>query len=242
MHTTVNRGGLSVSGVARLYPSAEALQAVSFDIAPGTVAAILGPSGAGKSTLLNVIAGLDRPTAGSVVLDGVDLASLPDRELVALRRERIGVVFQYANLLPMLTVEENALLPLALACREPDALWLEDVFAAVGLEGRRHDRPAALSSGERRRAVIARALVGRPALLLADEPTGGLDAPAAAQVLSVLDDVAAQLGPTVVITTNDPRAAESAEQVFVLHDGRVVEVSALRSRVPPLGSHTRKGV
>jgi len=232
MKTTTEQYALSVSGVSRRYPDGvEALDGVSFDIAPGAFTAILGPPGAGKSTLLHVIAGLDRPSAGSVVIDGVDITALPDRELVALRRATIGVAFQFANLLPMLTVEENALLPVALAGSTPDRGWLDEVFASAGLEGRRYDRPSVLTSGERRRAVIARALVGHPALVLADEPTAELDAPAAAQVLSVLHDVAARLGRTVIVATNDARAVRSADQVLLLRGGRVAEVSPLVARV-----------
>jgi putative ABC transport system ATP-binding protein len=228
MQTTHNRRGLSVVDVARRFPDGgRGLEDVTFHVEPGSLAAILGPAGAGKSTLLHVISGLDRPTSGSVTVDGIEISALPDRELVALRRERIGVAFQYANLLPMLTIEENALLPLALAGRDADEWWVAEVFETVGLAGRRHERPLTLTSGERRRVVIARALVGKPALLLADEPTAGLDAPAAAQVLSVLEDIAARLGMTVVITADDPRAARSADLVLALRDGRMVEAGVL---------------
>jgi putative ABC transport system ATP-binding protein len=182
----------------------------------------MGPSGSGKSTLLHVLAGLDRPTSGSVVLDGTELTGLDDGELTRLRRDKLGFVFQFFNLIPVLTAEENVLLPLSIAGREPDRAWLEQLLHTVGLDDRRGHRPAELSGGQQQRVALARALVSRPAVVFADEPTGNLDTRASAEVLALLRRAVDEFGQTAVMVTHDPEAAAYADRLVVLRDGRVV--------------------
>jgi putative ABC transport system ATP-binding protein len=189
----------------------------------------MGPSGSGKSTLLHVMAGLDRPTSGSIVLDGVELANLDDRALTELRRDKIGFVFQTFNLLPVLTAEENILLPLKLAGRDPDREWLERLLETVALQDRRTHRPSELSGGQQQRVAVARALVTRPAVIFADEPTGNLDSKSSADVLALLRRAVDELGQTVVMVTHDQDAADIADRTVVLVDGRVARDE---SRVP----------
>jgi putative ABC transport system ATP-binding protein len=217
---------VTASGVQRRYgegPAAvDALDGVSVSFEQGRFSAIMGPSGSGKSTLLHVLAGLDRPTSGSVVLDGVELAGLDDGELTALRRDKLGFVFQFFNLLPVLTAEENILLPLSIAGREPDREWLERLIRTVELEDRRTHRPAELSGGQQQRVAIARALVSKPAVVFADEPTGNLDSRSSEEVLRLLRHAVDDFGQTVVMVTHDPEAASYADHLVVLRDGRVV--------------------
>ena len=201
----------------------EALRGVSLDVARGKVTAIMGPSGSGKSTLMNILAGLDRPSEGSVLVDGVDITTLNDKKLTLLRREKIGFVFQFFNLLPMLTAEENILLPLSLAGRKPDKGWIEELMHAVAIEGRRRHKPSELSGGQQQRVAIARALVARPAVLFADEPTGNLDSSSSAEVLSLLRRSADELGQTIVMVTHDPKAAARADRILFIADGRIVK-------------------
>jgi putative ABC transport system ATP-binding protein len=200
-----------------------ALDEVSVDFSAGRMTAIMGPSGSGKSTLMHCIAGLDSVTAGSVLLGDTDLATLGDRDLTRLRRERVGFVFQSFNLLPTLNARENITLPLALAGRTADPEWLDVVIGAVGLGDRLRHRPSELSGGQQQRVAIARALVTRPEVVFADEPTGNLDSRAGAEVLAFLRRAVDELGQTVVMVTHDPGAAAHADSVVFLADGRVVD-------------------
>ncbi|MDI2128410.1 ABC transporter ATP-binding protein [Yinghuangia seranimata] len=197
-----------------------ALDGVSITLPTGTFTAIMGPSGSGKSTLLQCAAGLDRPTSGSVHLDGVDLGGLGERRLTRLRRDRIGFVFQAFNLLPSLTVLDNVTLPLRLAGRTAKKADVMAVLDRVGLAERHHHRPHELSGGQQQRVAIARALVTRPAVVFGDEPTGALDTRTAHDVLTLLRDSVRQAGQTVVMVTHDPVAAAFADRVVFLSDGR----------------------
>jgi putative ABC transport system ATP-binding protein len=201
----------------------DALRGVTVSFARGEFAAIMGPSGSGKSTLMHLMAGLDTPTSGSVVVDGVELAGLGDAGLTRLRRERIGFVFQAFNLLPVLTAEENILLPLRIAGRRPDPEWLETLLDAVGLQDRRTHRPSELSGGQQQRVAVARALITRPAVVFADEPTGNLDSRASADVLALLRRAVDEFGQTVVMVTHDARAAATADRIIELADGEIVD-------------------
>jgi putative ABC transport system ATP-binding protein len=198
-----------------------ALDRVSVDLAPGSFTAIMGPSGSGKSTFLNVAAGLDRPTSGSVTLGYTDLASLSERKLTILRRERIGFVFQAFNLLPSLTVAQNINLPLRLDGHRARRSAVRDVAARVGLDKRLRDRPSQLSGGQQQRVAIARALVTRPEVVFADEPTGALDTRTGRDVLALLREIVDGDGHTVVMVTHDPVAAANADRVILLADGRI---------------------
>ncbi|MET8908015.1 ABC transporter ATP-binding protein [Micromonospora sp. NPDC004551] len=207
------------SGLSRVV----ALDGVDLDLAAARFTAVMGPSGSGKSTLLHCLAGLDRPSAGSVRIGDADLARLDDRRLTRLRRDRIGFVFQKFNLLPTLTAEENIVLPLAIAGRRPDPGWLGRVVAAVGLTDRLRHRPAELSGGQQQRVAVARALITRPWVIFADEPTGNLDSRSGAEVLRLLREAVDTLGQTVVMVTHDPKAAAHADRVVFLADGRLVD-------------------
>jgi putative ABC transport system ATP-binding protein len=199
----------------------DALAGVSVEIARGAFTAIMGASGSGKSTLMHLMAGLDKPTGGTVELDGVDLGKLDDKHLTELRRDRVGFVFQAFNLLPVLTAEENLVLPLTIAGRKPDAAWLESLVETVGLKDRRTHRPSELSGGQQQRVAIARALISKPAVVFADEPTGNLDSNASAEVLNLLRRAVDEFGQTVVMVTHDATAASYADRLVVLEDGRV---------------------
>ena len=198
-----------------------ALDEVSVDFGAGRFTAVMGPSGSGKSTLMHCVAGLDSLTDGEVFVGDVELGTLPDRELTRLRRDRIGFVFQAFNLVPTLTAQENIVLPDRLAGRRPDAAWLDEVVGAVGLGDRLAHRPSELSGGQQQRVAVARALAGRPALILADEPTGNLDSHSGAEVLDLLRRAVDDMGQTVVMVTHDPRAAAVADEAVFLADGRV---------------------
>jgi putative ABC transport system ATP-binding protein len=200
----------------------DALRGVSLGVARGELVAVMGPSGSGKSTLMHALAGLDRPSSGTVTIDGIEIGSLDDDKLTKLRREHIGFVFQFFNLLPMLTAEENVLLPLQIAGRKPDKAWVEQLFATVGLADRRKHRPAELSGGQQQRVAVARALVSRPTVLFADEPTGNLDSQTGAEILELLRVSAVEYGQTTVMVTHDPRAATIADRILFLADGLVV--------------------
>jgi putative ABC transport system ATP-binding protein len=204
----------------------EALDGVSVSFERGRFSAIMGPSGSGKSTLLHVLAGLDRPTGGSIVLDGVELSELDEGGLTELRRDKLGFVFQFFNLLPVLTAEENIVLPLSIAGRDPDREWLERLIETVELGDRRTHRPAELSGGQQQRVAVARALVSKPAVVFADEPTGNLDSRSSEEVLRLLRQAVDEFGQTVVMVTHDPEAASYADQLVVLRDGRVVHTAA----------------
>jgi putative ABC transport system ATP-binding protein len=200
----------------------DALAGVSVAFEEGRFGAIMGPSGSGKSTLMHVLAGLDKPTSGSVVLGGVDLTTLDDAELTKLRRDKLGFIFQFYNLLPVLTAEENILLPLSIAGREPDREWIERLIRTVDLEDRRTHRPAELSGGQQQRVAVARALATKPDVVFADEPTGNLDSRASEEVLALLRQAVDEFGQTVVMVTHDPEAAAHADRLLVLRDGRIV--------------------
>ncbi|HWF55364.1 MAG TPA: ABC transporter ATP-binding protein [Solirubrobacteraceae bacterium] len=202
-----------------------ALRGVSVELARGSFTAIMGPSGSGKSTLMHLLAGLDRPTAGDVWLGLTKLTDLGDGDLTRLRRSRIGFVFQAFNLLPMLSAEENILLPLRIAGEEIDREWLEWLLVAVGLQDRRRHRPPELSGGEQQRVALARALMSRPAIVFADEPTGNLDSQAGELVLSMLRRAVDELQQTVAIVTHDPTAAAHADRILFLRDGVLVRES-----------------
>ncbi|MCK9248937.1 MAG: ABC transporter ATP-binding protein [Solirubrobacteraceae bacterium] len=199
-----------------------ALDGLSVGFASGGLTAIMGPSGSGKSTLMHCVAGLDRADSGTVTVDGVDLSGLDDRRLTELRRDRIGFVFQAFNLLPVLTAEENIVLPLTIAGRTADADWLEQLIATVGLGDRRHHRPSELSGGQQQRVAVARALASRPAVVFADEPTGNLDSRSSEEVLGLLRRAVDEFGQTVVMVTHDAHAASFADRLIVLKDGAIV--------------------
>jgi putative ABC transport system ATP-binding protein len=200
----------------------DALTGVSVEFPASRFAAIMGPSGSGKSTLMHILAGLDRPTAGSVRLDGTDLTSLDDRALTELRRDRIGFIFQTFNLLPVLNAEENILLPLSIAGRTPDREWFDRLVDTVGIRDRLTHRPAELSGGQQQRVAVARALVSRPAVVFADEPSGNLDSKASGDVLDLLRHAVDDFNQTVVMVTHDAHAASYADRLLVLADGRIV--------------------
>jgi len=200
----------------------DALAGVSVAFPPGEFAAVMGPSGSGKSTLMHVLAGLDAPTSGSVLIDGVEVAGLDDKDLTQLRRDKIGFIFQAFNLLPVLTAEENVVLPLSIAGRKVDDEWLERLLDAVGLTDRRTHRPSELSGGQQQRVAVARALVTRPAVVFADEPTGNLDSHSSADVLALLRRAVDEFGQTVVMVTHDPTAAETTDRIVELADGLIV--------------------
>jgi putative ABC transport system ATP-binding protein len=201
----------------------EALRGVTLDIERGRLTAVAGPSGSGKSTLMHLLAGLDKPTEGSVAIDGVDLASLNDTQLTKLRRKHVGFVFQFFNLLPMLTAEENVLLPVSLAGEKPDTEWIEQVLDRVGLADRRTHRPSELSGGQQQRVAVARGLISRPTVLFADEPTGNLDSATGKEILTLVRESVDVYGQTTVMVTHDPRAAEIADRVVHIADGLVVK-------------------
>jgi putative ABC transport system ATP-binding protein len=199
-----------------------ALDNVSVELPSGRFTAIMGPSGSGKSTLMHCLAGLDRPTSGTVVIDGTDLAGLDDGELTELRRDNVGFVFQFFNLLPVLDARENVLLPLKLAGRDADQARFDRLIDAVGLADRLDHRPAELSGGQQQRVAIARALLSEPAVVFADEPTGNLDSHSSEEVLGLLRTAVDEFSQTVVMVTHDPVAAAIADRVLVLVDGRIV--------------------
>jgi putative ABC transport system ATP-binding protein len=207
-----------------------ALDDVTLDLPPGQFTAIMGPSGSGKSTLMHCLAGLDTLTSGQVLIGGTDLASLSDRQRTILRRDRLGFVFQSFNLLPTLTAVENITLPADLAGRTPDPAWLQTVVAKLDLSDRLRHRPSELSGGQQQRVAVGRALISKPEVVFADEPTGALDSKASTELLQFLRSVVDDLGQTVVMVTHDPGAASYADRVVFLADGAVVEELADPSR------------
>ena len=212
-----------LEGVSRVYQrgasSIRAVQRISLEVARGEFLAIMGPSGSGKSTLLNLIGGLDRPTDGDILIEGRSTRGFTEAEWTTLRRERIGVVFQFFNLLPGLTARENVALPLLLRGDADHGTRVEDCLAAVGLTHRGEHRPAELSGGEQQRVAVARALAHRPALLLADEPTGNLDSKVGREIVQLIKTLARQGGQTVVLATHSRDAAAEADRVLIMRDG-----------------------
>jgi putative ABC transport system ATP-binding protein len=200
----------------------DALRGVTLDVEQGKLTAVMGPSGSGKSTLMHILAALDKPTSGSVWIAGNDLGTLNDTETTKLRREHIGFVFQFFNLLPMLTAEENVVLPLTIAGEKPDREWREELLKKVGLQDRRSHRPAELSGGQQQRVAIARALVSKPTVVFADEPTGNLDSKTSGEILDLMRDSVDSLGQTTVMVTHDARAAAIADRILFLADGLIV--------------------
>jgi len=206
-----------------------ALRGVTVAFPAGQFTAIMGPSGSGKSTLMHLLAGLDRPSSGSVVVDGDELADLDDKRRTALRRDKLGFVFQAFNLVPVLSALENITLPLTLAGRKTDQAWLDTLVDAVDLRDRLTHRPAELSGGQQQRVAIARALIARPAVVFADEPTGNLDSVSSHEVLELLRRAVDEFGQTVIMVTHDAGAAAVADRVLVLRDGEVVHDGAADS-------------
>ena len=217
---------VSAVDVSRVYGEGEAavraLDGITVGFPARRFTAIMGPSGSGKSTLMHILAGLDRPTTGSVVLDGVELTGLDDRRLTELRRDKVGFVFQSFNLLPVLDARENIVLPLSIAGRKPDEEWLDSLIQTIGLSDRLDHRPSELSGGQQQRVAVARALASRPAVIFADEPTGNLDSKSSGELLDLLRRSVDEFGQTVIMVTHDPTAASYADRLLVLGDGRVV--------------------
>ena len=200
----------------------DALADVSADFQRDRFTAIMGPSGSGKSTLMHILAGLDAPTSGTVSVDGTEISGLDDAELTELRRDKLGFIFQFFNLIPVLTAEENIVLPLSIAGRAVDDEWLQRLVETVGLSDRLTHRPAELSGGQQQRVAVARALMSRPAVVFADEPTGNLDSKSSEEVLGMLRQSVDDLGQSVVMVTHDPEAASHADRLVVLRDGQIV--------------------
>ena len=222
-----NGNVVSAAEVTRRYGEGEAavdaLRGVSLEVKPGELVAVMGPSGSGKSTLMHLLAALDKPTNGTVLIAGQDVGSMSDSEITKLRREHIGFVFQFFNLLPMLNAEENIRLPLTIAGEKPDPEFFEKLLKRVGLTDRRSHRPAELSGGQQQRVAIARALVSQPTVVFADEPTGNLDSKTGGEILDLLRGSAEEMGQTMVMVTHDAQAATIADRVLFLADGVIVE-------------------
>jgi putative ABC transport system ATP-binding protein len=223
----VGAGVVAAREVTRRYgedaTAVEALRGVSLEVRAGELVAVMGPSGSGKSTLMHIMAGLDKPTTGSVVIAGSEITDMDDTKLTQLRRDHIGFVFQFFNLLPMLSAEENIVLPLTIAGARADRAWLEELLSRTGLTKRRRHRPAELSGGEQQRVAMARALVTRPTILFADEPTGNLDSKTSGEILDLLSASASDYQQTIVMVTHDPRGASIADRILFLEDGLIVK-------------------
>jgi putative ABC transport system ATP-binding protein len=199
-----------------------ALAGVTVDFQAGHFTAIMGPSGSGKSTLMHCLAGLDELTSGSVWIEGTNLTELKEKDLTKIRRDRIGFVFQAFNLIPTLSAEENIVLPMSLAGQSPDAAWVDQIVATVGLRDRLSHRPSELSGGQQQRVAVARALASKPAIIFADEPTGNLDSRSSAEILAFMQQAVKEFGQTIVMVTHDPVAASYADRVLILADGNIV--------------------
>ena len=214
-------------GLTRRYgegtTAVDALRGVDLAVRSGELVAVMGPSGSGKSTLMHILAGLDKPTEGTVTIAGTEITTLDDSKLTLLRREHIGFVFQFFNLLPMLDAEENVVLPLSIAGEKPDKAWLDELLGKMGLDNRRSHRPAELSGGQQQRVAIARALVSRPTILFADEPTGNLDSKTGGEILELMRDSVDAYGQTTVMVTHEARAASIADRILFLADGLIVK-------------------
>jgi putative ABC transport system ATP-binding protein len=218
---------LTASDLHRTYGTGEAevraLDGVDVGIDEQRFVAVMGPSGSGKSTLMHVLAGLDRPTSGTVEIAGIEVTTLDDKALTELRRDKVGFIFQAFNLLPVLTAEENILLPLSIAGRSPDREWVDRLIDTVGLRDRLDHRPSELSGGQQQRVAVARALASRPAVIFADEPTGNLDSTSSREVLELLRRAVDEFGQTVVMVTHDPDAAKVADETIEMADGKIVD-------------------
>jgi putative ABC transport system ATP-binding protein len=214
-------------GLVRRYgegeTAVEALRGVDLDVRSGELVAVMGPSGSGKSTLMHILAGLDKPTSGTVEIAGTEITGLDDARLTRLRRDHIGFVFQFFNLLPMLDAEENVVLPLSIAGEKPERAWLESLLEQMGLSDRRHHRPSELSGGQQQRVAIARSLVTRPTILFADEPTGNLDSKTAGEILELMRASTDAYGQTTVMVTHEARSAAIADRILFLEDGLIVK-------------------
>jgi putative ABC transport system ATP-binding protein len=225
--TDIGSAVVSAREVTRVYGMGEtavhALRGVTLDVERGKLTAVMGPSGSGKSTLMHILAALDRPTDGTVIVAGTQLGQLSDTAVTRLRRAHIGFVFQFFNLLPMLTAEENIVLPLRLAGEKPDRGFFDDLLEKVGLSDRRRHRPAELSGGQQQRVAIARALVTRPTVVFADEPTGNLDSKTSGEILDLLRTSVEDYGQTLVMVTHEARAATTADRILFLADGLIVK-------------------
>jgi putative ABC transport system ATP-binding protein len=223
---SANHAVVDAQAVTRDYGSGDtvvrALRGVDLQIPTGQFTAVMGPSGSGKSTLMHILAGLDLPTTGTVSIAGLDITHMTDTQLTQLRRDHIGFIFQFFNLLPMLTAEENILLPLRLAGEQVDSTWADEIIERVGLGDRRSHRPSELSGGQQQRVAIARALASRPTVMFADEPTGNLDSHTSAEILDLLRDMVSSYGQTTVMVTHDANAAAMADRVLFLADGMIV--------------------
>ncbi len=231
---------VSARGITRRYGSGDtavdALRGVDVDVARGKLTAVMGPSGSGKSTLMHILAGLDKPTTGEVTIGGTEITKLKDSDLTKLRREHIGFVFQFFNLLPMLTAEENITLPLAIAGKDADPAFFKDLIAKVGLADRLHHRPAELSGGQQQRVAVARALVSQPTVVFADEPTGNLDSTTSHEILDLIRTSVDDYGQTMVMVTHDAGAAAIADRVLFLGDGLIVRDLGRSSAAEILGA------
>jgi putative ABC transport system ATP-binding protein len=213
-------------GLTRVYgegeTAVEALRGVDIDVGSGELVAVMGPSGSGKSTLMHILAGLDKPTTGTVTIAGTEITGLDDSQLTRLRRKHIGFVFQFFNLLPMLDAEENVVLPLSIAGEKPDRAWLDSLLTQMGLADRRNHRPSELSGGQQQRVAIGRSLVTRPTILFADEPTGNLDSKTGGEILELMRASTDEYGQTTVMVTHEARAASIADRILFLADGQIV--------------------
>jgi putative ABC transport system ATP-binding protein len=238
-----NGNVVSANEVTRRYgegeASVDALRGVSLQVKPGELVAVMGPSGSGKSTLMHLLAALDQPSSGTVTIAGQDVGSLSDTEVTKLRREHIGFVFQFFNLLPMLDAEENIRLPLTIAGEHADPEFFENLLKRVGLTDRRSHRPSELSGGQQQRVAIARALVSQPSVVFADEPTGNLDSKTGGEILELLRASAEELNQTMVMVTHDANAATIADRVLFLADGVIVEELPRSSSTAILAAMTR---
>ena len=200
----------------------DALDGVTLELPAGAFTAIMGPSGSGKSTLMHCLAGLDKPTSGTITIDGIDIGTLDDKKLTELRRDKVGFIFQSFNLLPVLTAQENIELPLKIAGRDVDKAWRDQIVQTVHIGDRLTHHPSELSGGQQQRVAVARALISKPAVVFADEPTGNLDSVASAEVLKLLRQSVDELGQTVVMVTHEANAAAIADRIVVLADGKIV--------------------
>ena len=218
---------VAADSITRRYGEGEsavdALRGVSLEVPRGQFVAVMGPSGSGKSTLMHILAGLDRPTSGSVAVGGKDITRMDDKDLTLLRRTHIGFIFQFFNLLPMLTAEENVLLPMSIAGERPEQVWVDELIQKTGLDDRRGHRPMELSGGQQQRVAIARALINRPTVLFADEPTGNLDSTTGDEILALLRESVDTYGQTTLMVTHDAAAAATADRVLFLADGEIVK-------------------